>query len=162
MENGERPETVLPDPTADLHWDDFQGAIQDRFCENAVQHPERLCVVETPSTTTRLREFTYRQIHEASNVIAHHFLQHGIERGEVIMIYACTYISELYLLTPPLSGNTKSKICVDRGVDLCLAILGILMAGATFSVIDPAFVLKEICDSKIRSNHLADIPPTDK
>ena len=31
MENGERPETVLPDPTADLYWDDFQGAIQDRF-----------------------------------------------------------------------------------------------------------------------------------
>lgn len=69
------------------------------------------------------------------------------------MIYAGTYISELYLPTPPLSSNTKSKIRLDRGVDLCLAILGILMAGATFSVIDPAFVLKEIGDPKIRSHH---------
>ena len=115
MENGERPENVLPDPTADLHWYDFHGAIQDRFGENAIKHPDRVCVVETASRTAPERSFSYRQIHEASNVIAHHFLQHGIERGEVIMIYAY------------------------RGVDLCIAICGVLLAGATFSVIDPAY-----------------------
>lgn len=115
MENGERSKNVLPDPTADLHWSDFQGAIQDRFADNASKFPDRLCVVETASRTTPQREFTYRQIDEASNVIAHHFLQHGIEKGEVVMIYAY------------------------RGVDLCIAIMAVLKAGATFSVLDPAY-----------------------
>lgn len=115
MESGERSENALPDPTADLHWSAFEGAIQDRFADNADKFPDRLCVVETASKTTPQREFTYQQIHEASNVIAHHFLQHGIERGEVIMIYAY------------------------RGVDLCIAILAVLKAGATFSVVDPAY-----------------------
>lgn len=115
MENQEKPENVLPDPAADLHWSAYEGSIQDRFAENSIKFPDRLCVVETASTTTPQREFTYQQIHEASNVIAHHFLQHGIEKGEVIMIYAY------------------------RGVDLCIAILAVLKAGSTFSVVDPAY-----------------------
>lgn len=115
MENGGTLENALPDPTANLNWGDFTGAVQDIFGENARQFPDRICVVETASRTTHQREFTYQQIHEASNVIAHHFLQRGIERGEVIMIYAY------------------------RGVDLVIAILGVLKAGATFSVVDPAY-----------------------
>ena len=115
MENGVRTTNALPDPTADLHWSDYQGAIHDRFAENATKHPDRVCVIETASRTAPQREFTYQQIHEASNVIAHYFLHHGIERGDVIMIYAY------------------------RGVDLCIAILAVLKAGATFSVVDPAY-----------------------
>lgn len=114
MENAKTPESPLPDPTADLHWEDFHGAIQNIFAENSAKFPGRLCVVETEGSTTPQREFTYQQIHEASNVVAHHFLQHGIERGEVIMIYAY------------------------RGVDLVISILAALKAGATFSVVDPA------------------------
>ena len=114
MENREKTENALPDPTADLQWSAYQGAIQDRFADNANKFPNRLCVVETASKSTPQREFTYQQIHEASNVIAHHFLQRGIERGEVIMIYAY------------------------RGVDLVISILAVLKAGATFSVVDPA------------------------
>ena len=115
MENADRVTNILPDPTADLHWSQFEGAIHDRFADNANRYPERTCVVETASRTAPHREFTYQQIHEASNLVAHHFLQHGVERGEVIMIYAY------------------------RGVDLCIAILAVLKAGATFSVVDPAY-----------------------
>lgn len=99
---------VLPDPTQDLHWSAFRGAIQDIFAANAEVHPDRLCVVETASTTSPRREFTYRQINEASNILAHHLVQSGIQRGDVVMSYGF------------------------RGV-------GILKAGATFSVIDPAY-----------------------
>ena len=115
MEFAREPENVLPDPTADLEWSKFHGAIQDVFAQNASRFGDRTCVVETASRTTRQRNFTYRQIHEASNVLAHFFLQRGIERGEVIMIYAY------------------------RGVDLVIAILAVLKAGATFSVVDPAY-----------------------
>lgn len=105
----------LPDPTSDLHWSNFRGAIHDIFSENAEKHPERLCVVETKSPSSPQREFTYRQIHEASNILAHHLVQSGIQRGEVVMAYAY------------------------RGVDLVVAVMGILKSGATFSVIDPAY-----------------------
>lgn len=84
MEKG----TVSVDPTADLHWSDFRGPIQDIFAHNAVQHPDRLCVVETASNSTPQRNYTYQQIDEGSNIIAHYFIEHGIQRGEVIMIYA--------------------------------------------------------------------------
>ncbi|KAL9623707.1 MAG: hypothetical protein Q9160_001937 [Pyrenula sp. 1 TL-2023] len=106
---------LLPDPTCDLGWSSFRGAIHDIFARNAETHPERTCVVETKSRTSVERSFTYLQIHEASNVLAHHLVCSGIQRGEVVMIYA------------------------HRGVDLVVAVMGVLKAGATFSVIDPAY-----------------------
>lgn len=106
---------ILPDPEKDLHWDSFGGAIHDIFSANAEKHPERLCVVETASNSAPHREFTYRQIHWASNVLAHHLVNSGVQRGEVVMIYAY------------------------RGVDLVVAVMGVLKAGATFSVIDPLY-----------------------
>lgn len=80
---------------------------------NAGRHPERLCIVETEYGSSPQREFTYKQINEASNILAHHLLHSGVQRGEVVMIYAY------------------------RGVDLVVAVMGVLKAGATFSVIDP-------------------------
>ncbi|KAL4932255.1 L-aminoadipate-semialdehyde dehydrogenase [Aspergillus undulatus] len=112
---------LLPDPTADLHWSKFRGAIHDIFVENAQRHPDKLCVVETKSATSAHREFTYRQINEASNILGHHLVQAGVERGEVVMVYAY------------------------RGVDLVVAVMGILKAGATFSVIDPAYPPERQC-----------------
>lgn len=106
---------LLPDPTRDLRWSSFRGAIQDIFSNNAEADPERICVVETKSRTSPQRTFTYRQIHEASNVLAHYLVRSGIQRGEVVMVYA------------------------HRGVDLVVAVMGVLKAGATFSVIDPAY-----------------------
>lgn len=106
---------LLPDPTADLNWSKFRGAIHDIFADNADKHPEKLCVVETRSSNSPHREFTYKQINEASNILGHHLVQSGIQRGEVVMVYAY------------------------RGVDLVVAVMGILKAGATFSVIDPAY-----------------------
>lgn len=109
------PNDVRPDPTSDLHWSDYRGAIHEIFAANARSHPERSCVVETASSNSPKREFSYQQINEASNILAHHFVSSGVQRGEVIMVYA------------------------HRGVDLVVAVMGVLKAGATFSVIDPAY-----------------------
>lgn len=105
----------LPDPTSDLNWSGFVGGIHEIFAKNVHAHPDRLCVVETESSSAPRREFTYKQIHEASNIVGHHLVRSGVQRGEVVMIYA------------------------HRGVDLVVAIMGVLKAGATFSVIDPAY-----------------------
>lgn len=108
----------LPDPTKDLDWAGYRGAIQDIFMKNALEFPERECVIETksfmdPSSTTRT--FTYQQINRASNIVGNYLKENGIKKGDIVMIYAY------------------------RGVDLVVAVMGVLKAGATFSVIDPAY-----------------------
>ncbi|CAK7214666.1 putative NRPS-like protein biosynthetic cluster [Sporothrix bragantina] len=104
-----------PDPTIDLHWGEFRGAIHDIFAANAKSFPDRECVVETKSSQTPERSFSYKQINEGANRLAHHLLAHGCAVGDVAMIYAY------------------------RGVDLVVAYMGALKAGATVSVIDPAY-----------------------
>lgn len=103
---------LLPDPTTDLDWLGYAGAIHDIFARNADAHPDRTCVVETGAVD---RVFSYRQIHEASNVVGNYLKETGIAKGDIVMIYA------------------------HRGVDLMVAVMGVLKAGATFSVIDPAY-----------------------
>lgn len=108
-------EALLPNPTSDLEWSNFRGAIHDIFSRNAESHPDRTCVVETKSEDGPERTFTYQQIHESSNILAHHLVQSGLQKGDVVMIYSY------------------------RGVDLVVAVMGTLKAGGTFSVLDPAY-----------------------
>ena len=103
---------LLPDPTASLHWDQFEGAITDIFAKKAALFPDRLCVVESVDGAPKApRLFTYKAINEASNVLAHHLIKGGIKREDVVVLYSY------------------------RGVDLVVAVMGVLKAGATFSVI---------------------------
>jgi L-2-aminoadipate reductase len=105
----------LPDSTANLNWCDWKGAIPDIFTANARRWPDRTCVVQSsvdgngPAEVTV--KYTYSMILTASNIIAHRLLQNGIQREDVVMVYA------------------------HRSVELVVAVMGILKAGATFSVI---------------------------
>ncbi|EPS97414.1 hypothetical protein FOMPIDRAFT_1166520 [Fomitopsis schrenkii] len=111
---------ILPDPTANLNWCDWKGAITDVFSRNARRWPDRPCVIQClPSPSfdqpQEKRTFSYRMIHHASNILAHHLLRGGVQREEVVMVYAY------------------------RSVELVVAVMAVLKAGATFSVIDPAY-----------------------
>ncbi|KAH8199080.1 hypothetical protein TruAng_006767 [Truncatella angustata] len=106
---------ALPDPTADLGWSGYAGAIHEIFRRQAEANPDRLCVIETKSSATPERRFTYRQIYEASNTLAHYLHDAGITNGDVVMIWA------------------------HRSVDLVVSLMGILAAGATMTVLDPAY-----------------------
>lgn len=108
--------SILPNPTADLDWCGWKGAITDVFSLNARTMPERPCVIqsipaptlEEPQTTIT---YTYGQIRRAANILAHHLIAGGVQREEVVMVYA------------------------HRSVDLVVAVMAVLKAGATFSVI---------------------------
>ncbi|KAK4050364.1 large subunit of alpha-aminoadipate reductase [Microbotryomycetes sp. JL201] len=107
---------ILPDPRKDLEWCGYRGAITDIFTANAQRFPDRTCIVESLSPKevggkNGLRTFTYKQIDEASNMLAHYLVKSGVEREEVVTVYS------------------------TRGVDLVVAVMGVLKAGATFSVI---------------------------
>ncbi|CEJ82947.1 Putative L-aminoadipate-semialdehyde dehydrogenase large subunit [[Torrubiella] hemipterigena] len=105
----------LPDPTTDLDWSGYIGAIHEIFAANALKNPDAPCVTETASSTTPERRFTYRQIYEASNVLANQLSEAGITNGDVVMIFAY------------------------RSVELIIAFMGTLAAGATITVLDPAY-----------------------
>ena len=77
--------------------------------------PDKQCVIETQSSQRPERIFTYRQINQASNQLAHHLIAHGCKVGDVVVIYAY------------------------RGVDLVVAYIGALKAGTTVSVLDPQY-----------------------
>ncbi|KAJ1678964.1 large subunit of alpha-aminoadipate reductase, partial [Spiromyces aspiralis] len=122
---------VLPDPEADLNWSVFPGSITSTFVRNALAAPERPFVTETVlrscdsgnnsntgiSAKIRklIRTFNYGQILRAARIVSRYLRLGGIQREDVVVVYAY------------------------RGVDLVIAILGVLMAGATYSVIDPAY-----------------------
>ncbi|KAF7300613.1 Alpha-aminoadipate reductase Lys1p [Mycena chlorophos] len=111
---------LLPNPIADLDWCGWKGAITDVFSRNAIQWPDRPCVIQSvpaasPSTPQTKLTFSYAAIRTAANVLAHHLIKGGIQREEVVMVYA------------------------HRSVDLVVAVMAVLKAGATFSVIDPAY-----------------------
>jgi len=100
----------LPDPTIDLDWSGYVGSIQSHFGEVARQHPDRLCVIETKSSGAPERTFTYKQIYEASNVLAHYLHDAGVSSGDVVVIYA------------------------HRSVDLVVAMMGTLVCFPMFSL----------------------------
>lgn len=101
----------LPDPTGDLNWCDWKGAITDVFSQNARQWPDRPCVVQSLPDSLQKVIYSYGAIRNASNILAHYLLKGGIQREEVVMVYA------------------------HRSVDLVVAVMAVLKAGATFSVI---------------------------
>ena len=106
----------LPDPMADLDWCGWKGAITDVFSRNARANPDRPCVVQSvpfegPALEQPRVTFTYGAILRASNILAHYLIRGGIQREDVVMVYA------------------------HRSVDLVVAVMAVLKAGATFSVI---------------------------
>ncbi|KAJ8093146.1 large subunit of alpha-aminoadipate reductase [Marasmius tenuissimus] len=111
---------IIPDPIGDLNWCDWKGAITDVFSRNAKEHPDRPCIIQSIPAQQLCDPqekvtYNYGAVRRAANVLAHHLLKGGIQREEVVMIYA------------------------HRSVDLAVAVMGVLKAGATFSVIDPAY-----------------------
>lgn len=105
----------LPDPAIDLDWSGYAGSIQQHFARQATANPDRTCVIETSSAEAPERRFTYGQIYQASNLLAHHLSEAGVTNGDVVMIWA------------------------HRSVDLVVAIMGTLASGATMSILDPLY-----------------------
>ncbi|CEH15249.1 alpha-aminoadipate reductase lys1p [Ceraceosorus bombacis] len=118
-------DAVLPDPRKELDFCGFQGSITSIFERNAAAHPQRRAIIESlpgdpnsmelPAPASITREISYGALDRASNVLAHHLLANGLQREDVVTVYA------------------------HRSADLVVAVLGTLKAGGTFSVIDPAY-----------------------
>ncbi|KAK5632645.1 hypothetical protein RRF57_008359 [Xylaria bambusicola] len=113
----------LPDPTVDLDWGGYIGAIHEIFHKNALKTPDAPCVTETASSIAPERRFTYRQIYEASNVLAHQLRDAGITNGDVVMIFAYRSVELLIAFMGTLACRRychclRSRVSSGKTADL--------------------------------------------
>jgi amino acid adenylation domain-containing protein len=104
----ESSHVLLPDPTEILD-DKWEGAIHEILSEQARRSPDSIAVVDLEE------RWTYREVDEASNRLAHALTVAGIEPKDTVAIYA------------------------QRNASLVIAIFGVLKAGASFLILDPAY-----------------------
>jgi amino acid adenylation domain-containing protein len=106
---------VLPNPTAPLD-DTWCGAVQDLFFRQAERAPEKPAVVDP------WESWSYGELDLRSNQLANYLLASGIEREDIVAIYA------------------------HRSASLVWALLGVLKAGAAFCILDPAYPDQRLVD----------------
>ncbi|MEM7334079.1 MAG: amino acid adenylation domain-containing protein [Chloroflexota bacterium] len=101
-------ESRLPDPTAPLS-DEWFGGVHERLTVQAQQQPHKTAVSDDDT------HWTYAQLEQQSNKLAHHLITQGIKNEDIVGVYA------------------------HRSASLVWALMGILKAGAAFTILDPAY-----------------------
>eukprot|EP00835_Amoeboradix_gromovi_P002433 NODE_138_length_17968_cov_0.291175.p1 type:complete len:1256 gc:universal NODE_138_length_17968_cov_0.291175:6910-3143(-) len=101
--------SVLPVPTSDLHWNEWPGSIVSIFRSNSESHPDSTCVVDD------FMNYSYGDIFSLSNKVSHFLTNSKLSKGDVCTVFAY------------------------RGVELVIAIMGILGANLTVNIIDPLY-----------------------
>lgn len=81
--------------------------VHELFCEQVKRTPKQTAL------TFEGKEFTYRQLDQMTNSLAHLLLEKGVERNDVIPIIA------------------------ERGWQIIVAILGVMKAGGAYMPVDP-------------------------
>ncbi|BAZ34002.1 amino acid adenylation (plasmid) [Cylindrospermum sp. NIES-4074] len=94
----------------------WSGAVHTHFTQQARQVPQDLAVVDARVA------WNYAELEERTNQLANYLLENGIGKGEVVAIYG------------------------QRSAWLVLAIIGVLKAGATFLILDPAYPTSRLLD----------------
>ncbi|HDW3057338.1 TPA: amino acid adenylation domain-containing protein [Bacillus cereus] len=89
-------------------------SIQARFCDQVQRRPEAIAI------STEHNRYTYQEIHQRSNQVAHGLLQLGIQKQERVAIF------------------------LERSVESIIAMLGVLKAGGTYVPIDVKYPTERI------------------
>ena len=106
---------MLPDPKEALD-DSWQGAIHELLADQAHRAPAQLAVVDPDQS------WAYADLDRCANWLANSLIASGIERNDLIAIYA------------------------HRSSSLVVALFGILKAGASFLILDPAYPVARSVD----------------
>jgi amino acid adenylation domain-containing protein len=99
---------LLPNPVEPLG-SDWVGSVHEGFLWQARSSPAH------PAITDPSGSWTYAELNSRTNQLAHYLLRNGIQREDIIAVYA------------------------HRSASLVWALLGILKAGAAFLILDPAY-----------------------
>lgn len=108
------PQHALPDMSLPLEpvWDDN---VLVHFYQNVVRRPHQIAVVDSQGA------WTYEELNDRTNQLAHYLRLNGISSGSTVAIYA------------------------HRSASLIWAMLGIVKAGAAFLILDPDYPAARLC-----------------
>jgi amino acid adenylation domain-containing protein len=100
-------------------WNSTQRAYPDRcvhelICAEGARHPDRVAVCSGE------RELTFGQLEERSNRLAHYLHRVGVCPGTLV------------------------GLCLERSLDMVVALLGIMKAGGAYVPLDPAYPAERI------------------
>jgi amino acid adenylation domain-containing protein len=104
---------LLPDPLEPLA-SDWMGSVHGKFAQHAESFPDRIAITD-PSGS-----WSYGELNARSNRLANYLRASGIQREEIVAVYA------------------------HRSAALPWALLGILKAGAAFLILDPAYPIARL------------------
>ncbi len=88
---------------------DLSQCIHQRFEQQAHLHPERLAIADD------VVSYTYRELNQRANQLAHHLRGKGVDRNHLV------------------------GLCAERSADFLVGILGIMKAGAAYVPMDPKY-----------------------
>jgi len=94
----------------------WEGAVHTRFSQQAHRFPERLAIIDTAEA------WTYNELDCRSNQLAHYLRANGIQSQDVVAIFG------------------------HRSAPLVWAMLGVLKAGAAFTILDPSYPASRLID----------------
>ncbi len=111
--------------------DDERAQIVERWNQTYCTYPAERCVHElfeeqvarTPDAVAVVyenRQLTYRQLNVRANQLAHYLRQQGIGPGKIV------------------------GVCVDRSLDMEIALLGVLKAGGAYVPLDPDYPVERL------------------
>jgi len=99
---------------------DNKQTVVDLMEAQAARTPDAIAVIAAG-------QYTYRQLHEQANQLAHYLQQHGVKPGDLV------------------------PVCLQRSMEMIVSILAILKAGAAYVPVDPhypagriAFILEDV------------------
>ncbi|QHD06665.1 non-ribosomal peptide synthetase [Pseudomonas sp. R76] len=126
--------TILPD-TERHHLLHSLNQSSTHYADTALihQHVETHATAQPEAIALRFnnQRLTYRQLNERANQVAHRLLAQGVR------------------------ADDRVAICVERGPEMIIGLLGILKAGAGYVPIDPAYPLERIAYTLADSEPLA-------
>src|SRR5580693_2878154 len=88
--------------------------LHDIFHQTAMRYPRRIALrlADCDPETTRKSEWTYWDLRDRAARFAHHLVRRGIKRGDRVMV------------------------CLPRGLDQYMVVLGILEVGGAYVPVD--------------------------
>ncbi|MEW6733018.1 MAG: amino acid adenylation domain-containing protein [Acidobacteriota bacterium] len=110
-----KTKTVLPNPTEPLS-DKWEGSVSRLFEAQAAQVPTQIAVQDERS------KWTYQQLNERSNQLAHYLISKDLRPADVVAIYG------------------------QRNATLVWTLLGVMKAGAAFVILDPTYPATRLID----------------
>jgi amino acid adenylation domain-containing protein len=96
-------------------WNDTAAAYPDQLCAHQVFERQAQSTPDAVAVICGESRLSYRELDAAANRLAHTLVRGSVRRGDVVGVY------------------------LDRSLELVIAVLAILKAGAGYTLLDPAF-----------------------